>query len=107
MRFGSIFNQKKKKRTSANSVDSSPKVPPKGSLCIQSPMRSSFGNFPNDEQSNLCCASMLDNVNQSFDPSREDPEMVPVDFPTTSEEGNNILYTGGPCFSEDDDKFTE
>ncbi|KAL4351818.1 hypothetical protein GQ457_06G020740 [Hibiscus cannabinus] len=55
----------------------------------------------------LCSASMLDNVNQSSDPSREDPEMVPVGFPTTGEEGNNFSYTGGPSFSEDDDELAE
>ncbi|KAK9041846.1 hypothetical protein V6N11_016935 [Hibiscus sabdariffa] len=54
----------------------------------------------------LCSASMLDNVNQSSDPSREDPEMVSVGFPTT-EEGNNFSYTGGPSFSEDDDELAE
>ncbi|KAE8684112.1 Mitogen-activated protein kinase kinase kinase NPK1 [Hibiscus syriacus] len=56
----------------------------------------------------LCSASMLDNVNQISDPSREDPEMVPVGFPITSgEEGNNSSYTGGPSFSEDDNELTE
>ncbi|KAL4318286.1 hypothetical protein GQ457_18G023290 [Hibiscus cannabinus] len=44
MGFGSIFNRKKK-RTSANSAASSPNVSSKESLRIQSPMRSSFGNF--------------------------------------------------------------
>ncbi|GMI65346.1 MAP KINASE KINASE KINASE 1, NPK1-related protein kinase 1 [Hibiscus trionum] len=56
----------------------------------------------------LCSASMLDNVNQSSDPSRQDPEIVPVGFPTTcGEEGDNFSYTGGPSFSEDDDELTE
>ncbi|KAK8589291.1 hypothetical protein V6N13_088141 [Hibiscus sabdariffa] len=55
----------------------------------------------------LCSASMLDNVNQSSDPSHEDPEMVPVGFPTTGEEGNFFSYTGGPSFSEDDDELAE
>ncbi|KAK8508913.1 hypothetical protein V6N12_035014 [Hibiscus sabdariffa] len=56
----------------------------------------------------LCSASMLDNVNQSSDPSCEGPEMVPVGFPTTcGEEGNDFSYTGGPSFSEDDDELTE
>ncbi|GMJ04476.1 CALMODULIN LIKE 25 [Hibiscus trionum] len=44
MGFGSIFNRKKK-RTSTNSAATSPHVQSKESLCIQSPMRSSFGNF--------------------------------------------------------------
>ncbi|KAE8710306.1 putative calcium-binding protein CML25 [Hibiscus syriacus] len=44
MGFGTIFNRKKK-RGSTNSAASSPHVPSKESLFIQSPKRSSLGNF--------------------------------------------------------------
>ncbi|KAL1145513.1 hypothetical protein V6Z11_A11G303100 [Gossypium hirsutum] len=67
----------------------------------------------------LCSASMIDNVNESSNPTcgtshdgkgkfDEDPEMVAVGFPTTCVEGgNDFSYTGGPSFSEDDDELTE
>ncbi|KAL4361945.1 hypothetical protein GQ457_04G031720 [Hibiscus cannabinus] len=44
MGFGSIFNRKKKRR-STNSTSSSPDGPSNESLFIQSPMRSSLENF--------------------------------------------------------------
>lgn len=67
----------------------------------------------------LCSASMIDNVNESSNPTcgtshdgkgkfDDDPEVVAVGFPTACVEGgDDFSYTGGPSFSEDDDELTE
>ncbi|KAE8654748.1 putative calcium-binding protein CML25 [Hibiscus syriacus] len=63
MGFGSIFNRKKKRGSTNSAASSSPDVPSKESLFIQSPMRSPLGNFTQTQ------LQEIEGVFKKFDPN--------------------------------------